>query len=348
MAALGGGDGGVHSRRACTHDQNLFRPGHRLNAGQPCLAAGTGIGCALERLVRHGIRLAQAAAQTGDDLLLAQLRRFADEKRVGQKLAAHGDQIALAGQDSVFGLVRVVEAAGGGHIDMQHLFDFFAQRQDEAVVIVFRALMRGHHDGHVKLRFDRGAEGGHRLGGVRRAGNAPGDDDPLAHGAAQRAQNGHTRSRTIGGGGIEKAGQKHHPAAHAHGALRGLAQCIHGGFVGPGGQIAAERGHTAVAGDGLHKDHHVLTLAVGLRGGKLLRKRDSGHAAAGQKLAAIDERLHGLASPNGRPGGGVKRESAVFEKHAAYLKGSENMRIFHGKISVFCFKVDFPIYPALL
>ena len=130
MAALGCGDGRIHTGYAAADDQNLpaglglgcvsptelpLTPG--VDGAVPQLGDGTGIGIG-------GQRIEARAAQAGRNGVLQTHEGLVHKLGIGKLLTAQGNKVALAGSQGLLDLLRGVEAADGNHGNMHVLLVF--------------------------------------------------------------------------------------------------------------------------------------------------------------------------------------------------------------------------------
>ena len=97
IAMRGGLDGGGHARRAGANDQHAQRPGRAGAAGQRALATGAGIDQAADRHARVVVADAGlVAADAGEHVSPAALRRLLDEVGIGDQRPRHPDRVGRA------------------------------------------------------------------------------------------------------------------------------------------------------------------------------------------------------------------------------------------------------------
>ena len=159
MAPVEGGDGGLHAGGAAADDGHPLDPGggggeHLLPAG---LVAHQGVdGAAEQVLIAVGV-VAAHALDAGYHVVGPAVDGLFDGLRVGDQLAGHGEEVALALGDGVLGGLQALQAAHCGDrlVDFARLFEGLGQPQ----VGMIAHVLAGMGPGHVLL-------GDHAAGGL--------------------------------------------------------------------------------------------------------------------------------------------------------------------------------------
>ena len=141
MAALSGGDCGIHTGHAAAHDDHIALA-KRLGGVAPAqLALTPGVDGAVPQggngtLAGVGSQRVEAgAAQAGGNGVLQTVAGLVDERGVGELLTAQSHEVALAGGDGLLHLIGAIEAADGHHGDVDVLLDGLGQIQVAAVLV---------------------------------------------------------------------------------------------------------------------------------------------------------------------------------------------------------------------
>ena len=149
MAAVKGGDSGLHAGRAAADDGNALLLGG--GGGEHLLGAGLAVadqrvdGAAEPMGIAVGV-MAAHALDAGHHIVGMAVNGLVDHVRVGDELAADGEEIALAGGNGLFGGLKALQTAYGGDglVDLAGLLESLGQPQVGVVAHMLTWVSPGH------------------------------------------------------------------------------------------------------------------------------------------------------------------------------------------------------------